>query len=69
MEFIKMLEVEYKELDEKLDKLIEFIGTEEYKRLSIVHQFLLEQQKEQMDAYLATLLIRYNILTLENKEV
>lgn len=58
MDFKQRLEVEQKELQEKIDKLGAFIGTEVYEGLANADKRILVLQKKAMETYNNILKIR-----------
>ena len=45
------MKVEFKELKERYDKLVDFLGTPKFNTLHYEQKFLLKQQKEVMKKY------------------
>jgi len=66
-DFIKRLENELNELNEKLDKLTVFIGTGNFDKLSVQHQKLLLSQQSTMARYSNILSDRLNLSKEEDK--
>lgn len=61
MNFLDRLNIELKDLNEKLVKLEDFIKSEEFKNLNDKNQFLLYEQKIHMKNYKETLEKRIKI--------
>ena len=59
--------VEKRELDEKMEKLHEFLGTNKFRELPLNERELLRVQFEQMYAYSVTLGMRINNFNTESK--
>lgn len=66
-DWIKRLELEIEELDDKMKKLKRFIASENFKDLDVEYKNLLIRQYKTMDIYLEILKARYRIIfTNEN---
>ncbi len=60
--FLDRLKQEHKELDDKVSKLMAFIGTEAYFGIGEANKILLEEQLEAMTKYLNILTVRLELL-------
>ena len=68
MELYKKLELEFQELNQKIQKLKTFLESKEYSNLGDNQQFLLYIQHEAMRTYGSCLVSRMKDIILETKE-
>lgn len=60
-EFVKRLEEEVQDLDQKLEKLLHFMQSKDYINLTDVERFLLEEQFNSMKRYLTIIRVRLSL--------
>ena len=60
-EFVKRLEEEVQDLDQKLTNLLHFMQSEDYINLTDVERFLLEEQFNSMKRYLTIIRVRLSL--------
>lgn len=60
-EFVKRLEEEVQDLDQKLTNLLHFMNSEDYINLTDVERFLLEEQFDSMKRYLTIIRVRLSL--------
>lgn len=65
---IDRLDREAVELEEKWDRLTDYMATDAFKLLPLHHQWLMERQHRWMGLYLEVLVARLNIMEKEQRE-